>query len=75
MKSLLQLKIDKDLKDAIARKAKKYGVPSSSLIRITLTQVFMENEEDDIPGNVFNADRDNDGKGIAIEDFLKMLKV
>lgn len=26
------------------------------------------------PGNVFNADRDNQGKGIPIDNFLKFLE-
>ena len=72
MESLLQLKIDKNLKDAIKRKAKKYGVPSSSLIRIVLTEAFLD-ENSDIPGNVFNAERDNEGEGIPLKKFLKMI--
>lgn len=73
MESLLQLKINKNLKDAIKRKAKKYGVPSSSLIRIVLTEAFLEKSNDDIPGNVFNAERDNKGEGIPLNKFLKMI--
>ncbi|MCF6269534.1 MAG: BrnA antitoxin family protein [Melioribacteraceae bacterium] len=74
MKSLLQLKIDSPLKEAISQKAKKYGVPASSLIRIALTQAFMDENNDDMFGNIFNADRDNEGKGIPVKDFLEMLK-
>lgn len=66
---LLQVKIGKDLKKAIREKAKKYGVPDSSLIRIVLTKSFLE----DSPGNVFNADRDNEGKGIAVDDLISKL--
>lgn len=70
--SLLQIQIDEALKKAIQRKAKKYGVPSSSLIRITLVRAFLE-EEPLVAGNIFNAYRDNDGKGVPIDDLIKML--
>ena len=73
MPTLLQIKVDEELKEAIQNKAKKYGVPVSSLLRITLRQIFLENDKNDLPGNVFNADRDNEGKGISVDDFLGML--
>ncbi len=66
---LLQVKIDEKLKKAIRKKAQKYGVPDSSLIRIVLTKSFLEEK----PGNVFNADRDNSGKGILIDDLISKL--
>lgn len=66
---LLQLKIDEKLKKAITKKAKEYGVPASSLIRITLVKSFLQ----DTPGNVFNAKRDNKGKGIAIDTLIDNL--
>ena len=68
--TLLQLKIDDKLKKAINKKAKAYGVPASSLIRIVLVKSFMEEEKD---GNIFNADRDNRGKGIKIDDLISAL--
>lgn len=70
--SLLQIQIDDKLKKAISAKAKKYGVPSSSLIRITLVKAFLD-DDPWIEGNVFNAERDNEGKGIAIDDLITML--
>ena len=70
--SLLQIQIDDKLKKAIAEKAKKYGVPSSSLIRITLVKAFLD-DEPWVEGNVFNAARDNEGEGLAIDDLIKML--
>lgn len=70
--SLLQIQIDDELKEAIQDKAKKYGVPSSSLIRITLVKAFMD-DEPWVEGNVFNAQRDSDGKGVSIDDLIKML--
>lgn len=68
---LLQLKIDQKLKNAISQKAEKYGVPISSLIRIVLIKSFIDEELS--PGNVFNANRDNDGKGIKIDDLISKL--
>ncbi|MDP4007911.1 MAG: hypothetical protein Q8P68_01840 [Candidatus Peregrinibacteria bacterium] len=69
--SLLQINIDDDLKKAIKGRAKKYGVPVSSVVKIVLVKAFLD--EDDKPGNVFNADRDNAGKGINIDDVMSML--
>lgn len=69
---LLQIQIDDELKEAIAAKAKKYGVPSSSLIRITLVKAFLD-DEPWVEGNVFNAEKDNKGKGLAIDDLIGML--
>ncbi|OGJ45570.1 hypothetical protein A3J23_03380 [Candidatus Peregrinibacteria bacterium RIFCSPLOWO2_02_FULL_48_14] len=70
--SLLQIQVDGKLKKAIQDKAKKYGVPSSSLIRITLVKAFLD-DEPWVEGNVFNFERDNQGKGIAIDDLISML--
>lgn len=80
--NLLQIKIDNNLKMAIQKKAKLYGVPASTLVRIVLVKSFLENkqkadlienEENSDFGNVFNAQRDNNGKGIDVEDFLSAL--
>lgn len=70
--NLIQIKVEDALKEAIARKAKEYGVPASTLIKITLVKTFMHDTEN-TAGNVFNADRDNNGEGIAIDDLLKNL--
>lgn len=67
--NLLQVKIDDNLKKAIQEKADAYGVPASSLIRIVLVKNFLKEQ----PGNVFNADRDNNGRGIKIDDLIDSL--
>lgn len=79
--NLLQIKIDNNLKTAIKKKAKLYGVPASTLVRIVLVKSFLEDKKSDNTndeenpnfGNVFNAKRDNNGKGIPLEDFLSEL--
>ncbi len=79
--NLLQIKIDNNLKTAIQKKAKLYGVPASTLVRIVLVKSFLEDQknanmnEEENPdfGNVFNAKRDNNGKGIPVEDLLSEL--
>ena len=78
--NLLQIKIDNNLKTAIQKKAKLYGVPASTLVRIVLVKSFIEDKTEDIAdeenpnfGNVFNSKRDNNGKGIPIDDFLSAL--
>lgn len=73
--NLLQIKIDNNLKKAIKKKAELYGVPASTLVRIVLVKSFLEEDEETNPdfGNVFNAKRDNNGKGIKIDDFLAAL--
>lgn len=73
--SLLQVNIDEKLKKAIDKKARSYGVPASSLIRIALVKSFIEekNEQNIHTGNVFNAYRDNQGKGMHIDDLIDAL--
>ena len=71
---LLQINVDEKLKNAIDKKAKSYGVPASSLVRIALMRSFMEKKKYNIKeGNVFNANRDNNGRGIHIDDFIDAL--
>lgn len=66
--ALLQVNVDDSLKDAIQKAAKSYGVPATSLIRICLVDKFIKEEFS--AGNIFNADRDNNGEGIDIDDFI-----
>jgi len=70
---LLQVRIDDTLSCAIKEKAEAYGVPASSLIKIVLTKSFIQDPELKNPGNVFNAERDNNGKGIKIDDLISSL--
>ncbi len=67
--NLLQVKIDDNLKKTIQEKANIYGITVSSLVRIVLIRSFLLEK----PGNVFNADRDNKGKGIKIDDLIDSL--
>lgn len=72
--TLLQLKVDDNLKKAIDKKADLYGVPVSTLVRIVLVRSFIEGEESrPVEGNIFNAGRDNQGKGIKIDDLIAAL--
>lgn len=68
--TLLQLKVDDDLKNAIDEKSREYGVSASALIRIVLVKAFKQSRQF---GNVFNADRDNNGKGISLDDLIEQL--
>jgi len=65
--SLLQIEISDELKAAIKEKAKLYGITSSAMVRIVLVKNFIEE------GNIFNADRDNNGKGMPIDDLIQKL--
>lgn len=71
--SLFQVQIDDHLKKAIHTKAHEYGVPASTLVRIVLVRSFLSTQHAYTPGNVFNADRDNQGKGIPIDDLIAAL--
>lgn len=73
--SLLQIQIDEKLKKAIQKKAAEYDVPMSSLVKILLTDSFLGKKQGKLtkPGNVFNAERDNKGKGISIDSLIKAL--
>lgn len=70
--ALLQVQIDEKLKKAMHGKARSYGVPMSSLVKIVLVHSFMPQKEFQA-GNIFNAQRDNQGKGIPLDDLLKAL--
>lgn len=69
--TLLQVNIEDDLKKAIQKKAKAYGVSVSALVKIVLTRSFLMN--DGKAGNVFNAKRDNKGKGLPVDDLIDAL--
>ncbi len=73
--SLLQIQIDEKLKRAIQKKAKSYDVPVSSLVKIVLAKSFLfeEGANDFEAGNVFNAGRDNKGKGISLDALINAL--
>ncbi|PIQ78853.1 hypothetical protein COV81_04035 [Candidatus Peregrinibacteria bacterium CG11_big_fil_rev_8_21_14_0_20_41_10] len=71
MTSLLQLKIDTSLKDAIKRRADQYGVSISAIVKIALVEAFAA--EDFVRGNIFNANRDNNGEGIALDTLIDQL--
>lgn len=74
--TLLQVKVDDKLKKAIDDKADAYGIPSSSLVRIVLVKSFLDIGEAKLTtkqGSVFNADRDNRGRGIKIDDIIAAL--
>jgi hypothetical protein len=68
--SLLQININDKLKAAIHKKAKQYDVPASTLVKIVLTENFLQKPT---AGNVFNTERDNKGKGVDIDSFLNLL--
>ena len=68
--TLLQVNIEDDLKEAIQKKAKAYGVSVSAIVKIVLARSFMMEGK---PGNVFNADRDNKGKGLPVDDLIDAL--
>ena len=73
--NLLQVKVDDKLKKAIDKKADSYGIPTSTLVRIVLVRSFLEDKPSQVfaEGNVFNAKRDNNGKGIKIDDLIALL--
>ena len=74
--ALLQIEVNDKLKKAIQKKAETYGVTTSAIIRIVLIKSFTEPSEKNTEikeGNIFNADRDNNGKGIAIDDLINAL--
>lgn len=73
--SLLQIQIDEKLKKALQKKAAEYDVPVSSLVKILLTNSFLVKKQNHLSksGNVFNAERDNNGKGISLDSLLRCL--
>ena len=71
--TLLQLKVDSKLKQAIKDRAVEYGVTSSAIVKMVLSDTFLKKESIS-NGNIFNAKRDNNGKGMPIEEFIDLLK-
>jgi hypothetical protein len=71
--TLLQLKVDSKLKKAIKDRAQAYGITSSAIVKMVLSDTFLK-KETYAPGNVFNANRDNSGKGIPIDEFIALLE-
>ncbi|MBI4272337.1 hypothetical protein HY621_00600, partial [Candidatus Uhrbacteria bacterium] len=72
--TLLQVKVDNKLRQAIKTKSRQYGVPASSLVRIVLIKSFLSDKKTTgVRGNVFNADRDCGGKGILIDELINAL--
>lgn len=73
--ALLQVRISNKLYKALQNASKTFDVPMTSLVKIELTKSFLlKNQDDNALGNIFNAERDNKGKGIPTEDFLTMIK-
>lgn len=72
--STLQIRIDTELAKAIKTQASHYKIPSSSLVKIVLVKEFLHKKQKAMKqGNVFNAERDNNGKGIPMKDFINLL--
>jgi antitoxin component of RelBE/YafQ-DinJ toxin-antitoxin module len=65
--SLLQVQVDDQLKNTLKSQAQRFGISVSALVRITLIQQF---QSDFMPGNVFNSKRDNEGKGVPLDDLI-----
>jgi hypothetical protein len=72
--ALLQIEVDDKLKKAIQKKAETYGITTSAIIRIILVKSFGNPEQENLKaGNVFNADRDNNGKALKLDDLINAL--
>lgn len=72
--TLLQLKVDQNLKKAIKKTADEYGVTSSAIVKMVLFKAFLNKNIPYDVGNIFNSERDNGGKGVALEEFISLLK-
>jgi len=72
--ALLQIEVDDKLKKAIQKKAETYGITTSAIIRIVLVRSFTKPEEESLKaGNVFNANRDNNGKALNMDYLINTL--
>ena len=72
--ALLQIEVDDKLKKAIQKKAETYGITTSAIIRIVLVKSFADPAQKNLQaGNIFNADRDNNGKALPMDDFINAL--
>ena len=74
--TVLQIPLTDELKEGLERCTSAIGVSKSAYVKMLIAQnVLGEQAEDFSPGNLFNADRDNNGKGIPLDEFRKMLEL
>lgn len=69
----LQITLPPQLQQSLDQKTKRIGVSKTAYVKMLIAQDMGILNEDALPGNLFNADRDNNGKGIPLEDFKKLL--
>ncbi len=72
-----QLKVEDELANKIGERSKRIGISRTSYIKVLIARdlnIGFGEKEEFLKGNIFNAERDNNGKGIASEDFKSMLK-
>jgi hypothetical protein len=73
---ILQIPLSSKMKEELDHRTKPVGISNTAYIKVLIAKdLGLLPDTDFLPGNLFNADRDNNGKGVPIEDMRKMLNV
>jgi len=75
---ILQIPLSKEMQAELKIRTKPVGISNTAYVKVLIAKdlgLLPENNQGFRPGNLFNADRDNNGKGIPIGDMIKMLNL
>lgn len=69
----LQIKVQKDLDRALQEKSSKIGISKTAYVKVLMAKDLGIGFDEE-PGNLFNADRDNGGRGLSLDEFKSFLE-
>jgi len=74
--TILQIPLSKEMQKGLDKRTNPIGISNTSYVKILIAKDLGLLAENDCfhQGNIFNAERDNNGKGIMADEFLGMLK-
>ncbi len=74
--TVLQIPLSKEMQKGLNDRTNPVGISSTAYVKILIAKDlgFLIENNNFQQGNIFNADRDNDGKGIEADEFLTMLE-
>ena len=73
--SILQIPLSEEMKRGLNERTNPIGISNTAYVKVLIAKdLGLIGNDNFEPGNLFNADRDNGGKGISIADMKSMLK-
>jgi len=74
--TVLQIAISEEIKKRLNKRTKPVGISNTAYVKILIAKdLGLLAQDNFVAGNLFNADRDNDGQGIPIADMKNMLDI